>query len=116
MVDGLYSGYMMGEDRHGAGTLIDRKLCWRMEGIWCKNFGFIGTGVKEFNDGEVLTGKFVKNRYQEVSNYTVSERIQESAAGLSMSTVYTNLFQAATSKPVVVSALPEVESGESEDE
>jgi hypothetical protein len=75
MVDGLYSGYMMGEDRHGAGTLIDRKLCWRMEGIWCKNFGFIGTGVKEFNDGEVLTGKFVKNRYQEVSNYTVSERI-----------------------------------------
>ena len=68
MCDGIYSGYMMGEERHGAGTLINKNLCWRMEGIWCKNFGFIGTGVKEFNDGEVLTGKFVKSRFQEVRN------------------------------------------------
>lgn len=67
MSDGIYSGYMMGEERHGAGTLVDKNMRWRMEGIWCKNFGFIGCGIKEFNDGEVQQGKFVKSRFQEVS-------------------------------------------------
>ena len=46
MSDGTYSGYMMGGERHGAGTLVDKNLRWRMEGIWCKNLGFIGNGMK----------------------------------------------------------------------
>ena len=63
MSDGTYSGYMMGGERHGAGTLVDKNLRWRMEGIWCKNLGFIGNGMKEFNDGEIQQGKFVKSRF-----------------------------------------------------
>lgn len=63
MPDGIYSGYIMNDKRHGAGTLVDKKFKWRMEGIWCNNLGFIGAGRKEFSDGEVNEGKFVNSRY-----------------------------------------------------
>lgn len=67
MSDGFYSGYILQGKRHGAGTLVDKNYKWRMEGIWLDDKGFIETGQKEFNDGEVQTGRFVNSRYQEVS-------------------------------------------------
>ena len=70
MEDGIYSGYMKDELRHGPGTLVDKNFNWRMEGIWCKNLAFVGKGRREFNDGEVQLGKFVAGIYQpEVSNF-----------------------------------------------
>ena len=68
MNDGIYSGYILQGKRHGPGTLVDKNYNWRMEGIWCDDKGFIDSGQKEFNDGEVQTGKFINSRYQEVSN------------------------------------------------
>ncbi len=64
MDDGIYSGYMRNDLRHGPGTLVDKNFNWRMEGIWCENKAFVGKGRKEFNDGEVQIGKFVAGNYQ----------------------------------------------------
>jgi len=69
MKDGVYSGYIQNGNRHGPGTLVDKKFKWRMEGTWCDNKAFIGKGQKEFNDGEVQFGKFVCGVYKpEVSS------------------------------------------------
>ena len=72
MSEGIYSGYLLHGKRHGPGTLVDHNYKWRMEGIWCDDKAFIETGQKEFNDGEVQTGRFVNSRYQEVSKMIFS--------------------------------------------
>lgn len=73
MKEGIYSGYLLEGKRNGAGTLVDTKFEWRMEGIWFDNKGFVDIGQKEYNDGEVKTGRFVNSLYQEVSQSLFTE-------------------------------------------
>jgi hypothetical protein len=63
----MYSGFMLNGKKHGPGTFVPNDLSYRMEGVWFRDMAFIGVGTKEFLDGTIQKGKFVKNKYQEVS-------------------------------------------------
>jgi|LauGreDrversion4_2_1035121.scaffolds.fasta_scaffold110183_4 hypothetical protein len=51
---------MLDGKRLGPGTFVDNQATYRMEGLWVNDFAFAGKGTKEFTDGNVLQGNFIK--------------------------------------------------------
>ena len=57
---GTYSGFMNKGVRHGIGTWVNADCTERWEGLWVYDNFCAGIGQKEFADGTVQKGKFIK--------------------------------------------------------